>query len=197
VPPKDSRQRLIAAALDLAAEQGWRRTGIAEIAAAAKVPLDETYRLFRSKSAILTGFRHQVDEAVLAGGVPAASDPPRDRLFEVLMRRFEVLKPHRAALKVILRDSIGDPAVIKGLVGLLRSMSWSLAAAGLPNTGCRGRIATRMVAALYLSVLPVFLRDKGTDLGSTMAALDRRLHQAEMVLGSFTPIVERVRKSRT
>jgi AcrR family transcriptional regulator len=195
--PKDPRQRLIAAALALAADKGWRRTGMADIAAAAGVSLAETQRLFRSKFALLAGFRRDIDQAVLAGAAPSADESVRDRLFDVLMRRFEALKPHRVALKVILRDSIGTPAPVKALPGLLRSMSWMLAAASIPAAGYRGRLTTRLVAALYLSVFPAFLQDDGADLGTTMAVLDRRLRQVETLVSTFAPIAARVRKPRT
>jgi len=195
-PPQDSRQRLVAAALALAGETGWRRIDMAEIAAAADVPLDEAYGLCRSKFALLAEFRRGIDRAVLSGTLPSAKDPVRDRLFDVLMRRFEELKPYRPGLKAILRDSVGDAALLKALPGLLRSMSWMLAAAGIPASGCRGRLATRLVAALYLSMFPAFLRDDSADLGTTMAALDRRLRQVETLLSTFRPIAARVRKSR-
>jgi AcrR family transcriptional regulator len=195
--PKDPRQRLIAAALALAVEKGWRRIAMADIAAAAGLSLAETYRLFRSKFALLAGFRRDIDQAVLAGPAPSPDESVRDRLFDVLMRRFEALKPHRAALKVILRDSLGTPAPIKALPGLLRSMSWMLAAASIPTAGYRGRLTTRLVAALFLSIFPAFLRDESADLGTTMAVLDRRLRQVESLVANFGPIAARVRKSRT
>ncbi len=196
VPPKDPRQRLIAAALALAAEHGWRRLTMAKISAEAGLPLAEAYRLFRSKSALFAGFRRGIDEAVLGGPAASANDPLRDRLFDVLMRRFEALKPHRAALKVILRDSLGTPGMIKLGPGLMRSMSWMLAAAGFSVGGCRGRLVTRLVAALYLSVLPAFFQDESGDLGSTMALLDRRLRQGESVVTFLGPLAERRGKSR-
>jgi ubiquinone biosynthesis protein COQ9 len=195
-PSQDPRERLVAAALALASEKGWRRIDMADIAAAARVPLDEAYGLCRSKMGILTEFRRGIDRAVLSGALPSAKDPVRDRLFEVLMARFEQLKPHRQGLSAILRDSVGDVALVKTLPGMLRSMSWMLAAAGIPASGCRGRIATRLVAALYLSIFPTFLRDDGADLGTTMAALDRRLRQVETLLSTFRPLAARVRKSR-
>jgi AcrR family transcriptional regulator len=194
--PKDPRQRLIAAALALAAEKGWRRIAMADISAAAGVSLAETHRLFRSKFALLAGFRRDIDQAVLAGAAPSANDSVRDRLFDVLMRRFEALKPHRVALKVILRDSIGTSAPLKALPGLLRSVSWMLAAADIPAAGYRGRLTTRLVAALYLSVFPSFFQDDSADLGTTMAVLDRRLRQVEALLTSFGPILARARKSQ-
>jgi len=192
--PADPQQALIAAALKLAASQGWRQTSMAEIAASAGVSLDEACALFPSKFAVLRGFRHGIDRAVLAHRAPAAEDSPRDRLFDVLMRRFEALKPHRLGLRAILRDAVGDPASLRGLPGLVASMGWMREAAGLPTGGCHGRLASRLTAALYLSVLPVFLRDESADLGTTMAALDRRLRQAETLLGSFRPLRVRTAK---
>ncbi len=187
---------MIAAALDLAATKGWRRTGLAEIAASAHVPLDQAYRLFRSKLAILSGFRHDIDEAVLAQRAPAAGEPARDRLFDVLMRRFELLKPHRPGIKAILRESLGDPSLARAVPGLLRSMAWMREGAGLSASGCRGRLACRLTAALYVSVFPVFLRDDSADLGITMATLDRRLRQAESLLGALGPLAGRPTKPR-
>lgn len=192
----DPRQRLIAAALDLAAERGWRRIGIADIAEAADVPLSETHALFGSKFAILRAFRHGIDTLVLAGPEPGQSDSPRDRLFDVLMRRLEALKPYRSGLRAILRDSVGQPGMVFGACHFLHSMRWMLAGAGIPNTGCSGRLATKLVAGLYLSILPTFYRDESEDLGTTMAALDKRLRQAENLSSTLRPFAERMRKAR-
>jgi AcrR family transcriptional regulator len=194
-PSGDPKRRLIMAALTLAETQGWRRIGMAEIAEAAGLSLEETYAIARSKHAILGALRRQVDEAMLAGGT-VGGDEPRDRLFDVLMRRFEALRPYRAGLRAILRDSVGNPALLGMLPGLLRSMGWTLTAAGLPAAGCRGRIARRVVGAIYVSLLPAFLRDESRDLGSTMAALDKRLRQVESIFSTLGPVLSRVPGSR-
>jgi AcrR family transcriptional regulator len=192
-PARDPKQRLITAALRLATEQGWRRIGMAEIAEEAELSLKEAYAIARSKHAILGALRRQVDEAMLAGGV-VTGDSPRDRLFDVLMRRFEALRPYRAGLRAVLRDSVGNPALLGILPGLLRSMGWALAAAGLPASGCRGRVARKMVGAIYVSLFPAFFRDEGADLGSTMAALDKRLRQVEAIFSTLGPVVSRGRR---
>lgn len=194
VSAQDPRQRVIAAALDLAAKEGWRGLGLAEIAAAARVPLAELYRLFRSRTGILVAFRRGIDEAVLGEGPVAAEGSARDRLFEILMCRFERLKPYRPGLRAILRD--GDPTLLCLLPGVLRSMAWMLEAAGIAAGGVRGRLARRLVAAIYLSVLPTFFRDEGRDLGTTMAALDRRLRQAETMVTALAPLLARRRRRR-
>lgn len=183
----DPGARMIDAALTLAARQGWRRTGLAEIAAEARLPLGEAYALHRSKASILAAFVRRIDEAVLAGGPAEPGETPRDRLFEVLMRRFDALAPHRPALRAILRDSIGDPAALLGIPRLLRSMAWMLEAAGLDATGWRGRLRIKLLAGLYLSVLRVFLDDGSTDLARTMAALDRALRRGDALLRLAEP----------
>jgi AcrR family transcriptional regulator len=192
-PSRDPMQRLIEAALRLAAEQGWRRLGMAEIAAAAGLTLEEAYRLARSRPGILAALRRRIDEAMLAGG-PTGGDSPRDRLFEALMRRFEALQPYRTGLRAVLRDGLGNPALLRFLPGLLRSMGWTLSAAGLPSSGLRGHFARRLVGAVYVSLFPTFFRDESRDLGTTMAALDKRLRQVEAVLSGLGPLVAAQRK---
>src|ERR1700730_6157190 len=93
---RSPEDRLIVAALELAARQGWRRTGLAEIAAEAGLKLHEAYALHRSKAAILGAFTRRIDREVLAGaGAPEEGESTRDRLFDTLMRRYDALKPYK------------------------------------------------------------------------------------------------------
>jgi AcrR family transcriptional regulator len=181
-PAGSAKDRLVDAALSLAVRQGWRGTGMAAIAAEAGVPLGEAYAAASSKLALLAAFHRRIDLAALAG-TGESQEPARDRIFDALMRRFDALAPHRPALRVILRDSLGDPAVLLGVPALLGSMVWMLEAAGVSAAGIVGRLRAHLLAGLYLSVLRVFLDDDSTDLAKTMAALDRRLRRAEGWLG--------------
>jgi AcrR family transcriptional regulator len=176
-----ARDRMVDAALALAARQGWRRTGMAEIAAEAGLSLAEAYAACPSKLALLGAFHRRIDATALAGAGDSR-DPPRDRLFDLLMRRFDALAPHRDALKSMLRDSLGDPAALLAAPALINSMSWMLEAAG----GGAGRarwIRAHILAGIYFSVFRVFLRDDSADLARTMAELDRRLRGAQTWLG--------------
>jgi ubiquinone biosynthesis protein COQ9 len=181
-PAAEAADRLVDAALRLAERQGWRRTGLGEIAAEAGLPLDEAHAACPSKLALLARFHRRIDRAALAG-TSAADEPARDRLFDALMRRFDALAPHREALRAILRDSMGDPAALLGLPALLRSMGWMLERAGVSAAGWRGRFRAKLLTGLYVSVLRVFLDDDSADLARTMAALDRRLRAMESWLG--------------
>jgi AcrR family transcriptional regulator len=182
--PSDS-DRIIDAALACIARQGWRRLSLADIAAEAGLPILRVYRMFQSKPAILRGFFRRVDEAVLAAPLDSEPDErPRDRVFDLLMRRFDALTPYRAALEVLGRELPTDPlAALAAGAGLLRSMRWMLEAAGISGEGLGGALAVKLTAAVYLATLRVWLRDESPDLAPTMAALDRRLRGIERWYG--------------
>jgi AcrR family transcriptional regulator len=187
----DEADRLINAALRLIAQHGWRRLSMAAVAAEAGLPILTLYRTFPSKPAILCAFSRRIDETVLAAPLeaePPGAEPderPRDRVFDLLMRRFDALRPHRHALDVLGRELPGDPVAALALgAALLRSMAWMLEAAGISTHGPRGVIAVKLTAAAYAAVLRVWRRDDTPDLAPTMAALDRRLRGIERWLGA-------------
>ena len=181
-PPRD---RILDAALALAEREGWRKASLGAIAQEAGVPLHEFYTEFRSRAAILSAVMRRTDAAVLAGTTTGGDDEsPRDRLFDVLMRRFDAMKPHRGALRAIARDLGSDPpTALCSAPAFLRSMAWMLEAAGRSSAGIRGRLRVHALGVLYLCVLRTFVDDDSEDLARTMAALDRRLTQAEPWLG--------------
>jgi AcrR family transcriptional regulator len=181
----NDRERIINAMLACIERQGWRRLSLADIAGGAGVPILQVYRVYRSKPAILCGFFRRIDEAVLAMPLDTAPDErPRDRVFDLLMRRFDALAPYRAALERLSRDLPMDPvAALAAAAGLLRSMRWMLEAAGISGEGLAGAVAVKLTAAAYLATMRTWLRDDSPDLAPTMAALDRRLRGIERWYG--------------
>jgi len=177
-----AQDRLVDAALALAAREGWRRTGMAAVAAEAGLSLAEAYAACPSRLALLAAFHRRIDTVALAAAGEGEGSP-RDRLFDALMRRFDALAPHRDALRAIWRDSLGDPALLLGAPALLHSMAWMLEVAGVPAAGLGGRARAHLLAGLYLWVLRIFFADDSADLAKTMAALDRGLRRTEGVLG--------------
>ena len=177
----DIPKHIIDTALTLAAEQRWKEISLNHIARAAKLPLSEVYGAFPSKTAILAGFSRQIDVDVLAAlDADAAEASVRERLFDVLMKRFDALNPHRQAIANILRDSCADPiAAFSGLAPLCQSMAWMLEGAGIGTQGPLGLVRIKGLSMIYLSALAVWLRDESPDMAKTMACLDKRLRQAE------------------
>ncbi len=189
--PSDPARHAVDCALALAAERGWRRVSLGDIAAAAKLPLAELYGLYPSRAAILAAFFRGIDEAVLAQGKPEG-ETPRDRLFDLLMRRFEAMRPHKPGLEAILGEAARDPlALLCAAPRLKRSMAWTLEAAGIASHGLLGCLSAKALAAVYLASLRSWLADDSADMSRTMAALDRHLRRAESLAGLCRGVVRR------
>ena len=173
---------IVAAALKLIAERGWRDVTLRAIASEATVPFAELYAMFPTKAAIVGAFLADIDRQVLEG-VEDSPDPDetvRDRLFDTLMRRYDALRPHRDSVAALAEGLARDPLAALGLrPALLRSMAVVLEACGLSAEGFVGALRQKSLAALHASVLRTWLRDDSADLGKTMVALDSRLKSLE------------------
>jgi AcrR family transcriptional regulator len=177
------RDRIIAAALRLAETRGWRELSLGEIAREAGIPLAVLRSTFQSKGQILAAFSRAIDQAVLEKFAAPGADAARDRLFDVLITRFEIMQPYKAAIRRIRADlgsSFGE--ALGQLRPALKSQYWMLAAAGLSGEGGRGFLRVQGLLAIYAWVLPIWLDDDDPGLARTMAALDRRLRRGEAVV---------------
>lgn len=182
--PSDVVDALVATALRLAADRGWRTLSLVEVATDAGIGLADAYRQVPSKAALLAAIIGAVDRQVLAAGPAADGDTPRDRLFEILMRHFDALQAQRQGYLAILNDAVYDPlVVIPVLPDFARSMAWMLEAAAIDSGGLLGNLRTKALGALYLNVLRTWRSDDSLDLARTMAALDRDLARLEALAG--------------
>ncbi len=134
----DLRDRVLDAFLGLIADRGYGEVSLRDVGEAAGLGLAELYRLYPDKLALVQAFMARIDGEVLAG-TPASLDAEetvRDRLFDLLMRRYDALQPHRPALTAIRRAGLRDPlmALVLG-PALMRSMAAMLEAAGVPARG--------------------------------------------------------------
>ena len=90
------RARVIDAFMSLVAEKPMEDIGLAEIASQAGVSLADLRAMFGSTFDILAAHVRQIDVEVLAGAdADMAEELPRERLFDVLMRRIELLEPRK------------------------------------------------------------------------------------------------------
>lgn len=173
--------RVIDAAMALAAERGWERISLLDVAQRAGVPLAALHGEMPGKQAILGAFSRRVDEAVLAEHESEESaEPARDRLFDILMSRFDQLQSHREAIANILAAYQRDPALaLGGLRQLHHSMRWMLEAANISTSGLRGEVRVSTLCAIYVATLRTWLHDDSPDMAKTMAALDGYLRRIE------------------
>jgi len=174
---------LLVAAFDLIAEHGWAGFSMGALAHRSGVPLVEVYRHLPRREVLFIRLSRRVDEAMLSFD-PAELDglPPRDRIFELLMRRLDALAPFKAGLARLARPGrrpLEPDVIVVGACRFDRSMAWLQEAAELRSAGLRGRARRALLAVAYLRTLQTWLRDDTADLAKTMAELDKQLRRIE------------------
>lgn len=164
-------------AMRLAAAHGWIRLTLGDIATATGLNLAEIHAIVPGKAEILTGIADHADRQVLLAAADlTAADPAHDRLFDVIMQRFDALRPFRDGIRAVLRDLAMDPPAAAALLGSLgRSMGWLLEAARMPATGPLAPIRITLLGGLYASLIRTWLADDTDEFARTMALLDQRL----------------------
>ena len=121
------RRPIVAAFMALLAEKRFEDIGFAEIARRADVSLAELRAKYISKIAMLAAHMREVDRAVLAGiDADMAEEPPRERLFDVLMRRLDLHAPHKPAVRSLRRSM------------MVQSRVWRWRSTGSPCARCNG-----------------------------------------------------------
>lgn len=179
------REKAINALMDLLAEQPFEEIGLADIAGRARLSLSQLRGEFGSTMAILAAHMKDVDRAVLSGGdADMEEESPRQRLFDVLMRRFEILAPRKEAIRSLARSARRHPGLALALNTLaVRSQQWMLTAAGIGASGPVGALRAQGAALMFAHAAGVWLDDDEPGLDRTMAALDRGLASGERWAG--------------
>ena len=189
-PGGTDRDNIIAAFMALLAHKPFEEIGFGEISKHAGVTLAVARGEFGSTIGILAAYSKELDRKVLLGGEgDMAEEPPRERLFDVLMRRIEVMTPYREAVRSLLKSVSRNPGLALALNGFaVRSQQWMLTAADIDAAGPRGLIRAQGLAMLFASVLRTWINDEDEGLAKTMAALDRALGRGQRWSGMLADL---------
>ncbi|MFQ3623502.1 MAG: TetR family transcriptional regulator [Acetobacteraceae bacterium] len=186
----DAYDRDVTAALmRVAARDGWAGTTLAAVAAEAGTTLAALRARFDDLGALFDRFGAVIDATVLAGTAPPSeADTVKDRLFDLLMRRFDALAPHRAGVLACWAGLRRDPlAAACRLPAALTSMRWMLEGASVASSGPAGLLRAKALLAVWLSAFRAWETDETPDLAPTMAALDKALTRAESLAETVEP----------
>ncbi len=180
-PDANPMARILDAALHEVAAKGWQHLSLEAVARRAEMSLGDVLIHVPTTAHILARFADHLDRAALSNVKDVDhSQSVRDRLFDLLMRRFDALQAHRAGVVALMTGVMREPGDLAMLMARLsRSMTATLSAAGLAPYGLRGLAQIMGLKAVYLSALRVWQKDESADMAKVMAALDRSLGYAE------------------
>ena len=183
--PPDTRGKIVDALMELAAERRFEDISVRDICQAAGVSLADFRDAFPSKGAVLAGFSRRIDRAVLEQDTgELADESPRERLFDVLMRRLEAMAPYREGVREAIAWLRREPVAAMAMnQAAMNSMRFMLEAAGIEAHGASGALKLQGLALAWGRVIQVWLDDEEPGLSKTMAELDRVLTRGEQAAG--------------
>lgn len=186
---EDLHGQILHAAFLLALEEDYAEISLLDIAQKAKINFSFLVHIISDKSDILMLYARTIDSSLLderaqedikEDNANDINESIRDRLFDILMDRLELINKDREALIAILESYKCDPKqLVIGLPHIAKSMSLMLEACSVDTSGLKGAIKVGALSAIYIKTLHVWMQDESADLSKTMAALDKALGRAE------------------
>ena len=177
---RDPGEAIIDTALAIAAESGWGAVTMAAVAEHTNLALGDVLLFAPTRAHLLVKFLDRLDAANLAGLTGSGDGSARDRLFDVVMRRFDLLNQKRDAVRAVIAGVPRDPssaALLACRAG--RSAAALLGAAGISAEGLMGFARVQGLKAVMAATLRAWMTDDSADMAKTMAALDKALARAE------------------
>ena len=94
---KEKRNLIISSLFEQTAKTGWSSVSLFTISESTGLSLSEVSNLFSSKHDILNSYINNIDKRIKeVSNTNDPNEPPRDKLFNVLMQRFDFLEPTSA-----------------------------------------------------------------------------------------------------
>jgi AcrR family transcriptional regulator len=166
-------------ALELAGEREWNRLTLKDIAAHAGLSMSDFYGLV-DKDSLTDALESWADKAMSSEDADM-DETPRERLFDVVMRRFETMEAYRAGVIALMHARERAPARLTALVkARTKSARWALSCAGLDQgAGVEQTAKILGIAWAIGKTERAWRKDDAGDFARTMATLDAELTLAE------------------
>ncbi|MBX9621750.1 MAG: hypothetical protein K2X28_06990 [Alphaproteobacteria bacterium] len=174
------KDKIFKACLKTIEREGWKSFTFAKVSKESGIPLSTFKKHFSSPADVMIHLFQKIDGDVLKHHVASENLSIKDRLFEILMERFDAATPYKPVLRRFWQDWLlaaddFPPLACQGY----SSMTWMLEAVGLNPRGISGIIRVQGLTTLYVLTLRTWLDDDSPDLGKTMAFLDKGLSKME------------------
>jgi hypothetical protein len=179
------RRDLARAALATASASTWRTLTLLDLARAAGRPVSDFYgaSMGEAVDCVEEAFDRAISDNLEALD---ASQTVRDRLFDLVMKRFEAMEPHRAAILAMEAGVDRDPILLTAQHQRhVRCARWVLALAGLEADGMTGNARAQGLGVIIGQARSAWRGDDAGDFTKTMASLDKNLRRAEEMFGRW------------
>lgn len=168
------------AALALCAEKSWADVSLANLCHKADQSLAACAEAGITRFSVAEHLDQQLDRAMLEAAAEIEEEAPsRDRLFDIVMARFDAMQDQRGAWVSILEADADEPAAgFARAARRLRTAAWALEAVGISTDSFKATARVMGLARRLRKIEALWLKDDA-DLSKTMAGLDQTLRESE------------------
>lgn len=187
---QDTHALILDTALAMAAEKGWLRVRLHEVAERLDLAPNRILDHYRDLDAVADAwFRRGLDAMIAPKEADFAGLPAIDRVERCLLAWFDALAPHRRVTVAMLQGKMHLPHPhhwVPMIFNLSRLIQWLREAALLPAPYGTRRAQMEEVGLtmLFLATLRVWARDSSEGQQRTRRFLRRRLERADRFLRS-------------
>ena len=168
------------AAFALCAEKSWAEVSLLSLCQAAEQSLSGCAEAGITRFSVAEHLDQTLDLAMLEAVADIEGEAPsRDRLFDVVMARFDAMQDQRAAWVSILEADAQEPAAgFARAARRLHTAAWALEAVGISTDSLKATARVMGLARRLHKIEALWLKDDA-DLSKTMAGLDQTLRESE------------------
>ena len=179
-PKTNFATKVAKALLKLVARKKWRNITLDLIAKTAKVPLKQVHQTYPTTEDILPAIVRYIDRESTKNINPANPKTTlNERLFEIIMMRFDTLQVHRKSMISLTKETRTHVQIAKILFPyLMASMQHMLCQANVPQDKASNKLCQLALLGIYQLAIIQWEKDNSRDLSATMAALDKYLRLA-------------------
>ena len=174
------QQQILDKALQLAAETGWERLTLQQVALAMHISLADIYHHFRTKDELVDAWFDRADVAMLTAQIRAEL-PAKERLQQAIQHWLAALAPYHKLTGQMLLYKLEPGHIHLQLAGILRisrTVQWLREAASLEATGL-SRVGQELaLSSLFVAVFIYWLNDNSADQQHSLSLLQRKLQCA-------------------
>ena len=179
-----NKKLLIKKSFELVSEIGWENFNLKLLAEKNKFELDDINTIFKTKSSVLKEFSIMIDEEVVnsINQNDFIDNPVKDNLFEIIMMRFEKLKPYKNGILKILNSAKKNPLILKKVSRQLFSSLDFLEVSNAKDNFLFDKFKLSALFVIYSYVFNIWLKDDSDEMSKTMAELDSLLSKSEIIV---------------
>lgn len=177
-----SEKIIINKSFELIEKIGWERFSFQKLSEKEKIPLNFLKTNYKCKYTVIEKFSQMIDRQVESNirADDLMDSSIKDKLFELIMLRFDELESFKKALKNIFLSTKKNPLLISIISkNLLNSFDFYLEVSNSYQNSPTDIFKKNFLLLIYSLVFETWLNDNSEDLSKTMSQLDKYLSIAE------------------